>query len=66
LSNELESGSFRDPSGFLFRKDGILYRQINKSYKENFEKEFSKSFKINESITIPESDRILYHMEKIS
>ena len=30
-------GSFRDPSGFLFYKDNILYRQINKSYKENFE-----------------------------
>ena len=34
--------------------------------KENFEKEFSKSFKINEFVTIPESERILYHMEKIN
>jgi len=33
---EIESSSFRDPSGFLFRKDGILYRQINQSYKENY------------------------------
>ena len=37
MSYELESSSFRDPSGFLFRKDGILYRQINKSYKENYD-----------------------------
>jgi len=37
LDYELESSSFRDPSGFLFRKDGILYRQINKSYKENYD-----------------------------
>jgi len=29
--------SFRDPSGFLFRKDAILYRQINRSYKENYD-----------------------------
>ncbi len=29
--------SFRDPSGFLFQKEGILYRQINKSFKENFD-----------------------------
>ena len=29
--------SFRDPSGFLFRRDGILYRQINQSYRENYE-----------------------------
>jgi len=22
-------GSFRDPSGFLFRQDGVIYRQVN-------------------------------------
>ena len=22
-------GSFRDPSGFVFRRDGIVYRQVN-------------------------------------
>jgi len=37
LDYDLELSSFRDPSGFLFRKDGILYRQINKSYKENYD-----------------------------
>ena len=30
-------GSFRDPSGFLFFKDGKIYRQINLSYKENYD-----------------------------
>lgn len=30
--------SFRDPSGFLFRRDGTLYRQVNKSYAESYEK----------------------------
>jgi hypothetical protein len=30
--NEILHASFRDPSGFLFSRDGILYRQINKSY----------------------------------
>ena len=25
-----ERSSFRDPSGFIFTEDGILYRQINK------------------------------------
>lgn len=34
--NILQS-SFRDPSGFLFRKDGVLYRQINYSYKETYD-----------------------------
>jgi len=31
------SSSFRDPSGFLFYQDKTLYRQINNSYKENYD-----------------------------
>ncbi len=31
----LES-SFRDPSGFLFRRDGVLFRQVNKIYAEDY------------------------------
>lgn len=31
------SSSFRDPSGFLFTHEGILYRQVNKSYREDFD-----------------------------
>ncbi len=31
-------GSFRDPSGFLFYKKGVLYRNIDKSYEENYKK----------------------------
>jgi hypothetical protein len=30
-------GSFRDPSGFLFLYEGRYFRQINSSYKENFD-----------------------------
>lgn len=29
--------SFRDPNGFLFKQNGILYRQINKKYEENYD-----------------------------
>ncbi|MFC1656882.1 class I SAM-dependent methyltransferase [Patescibacteria group bacterium] len=32
-----ESGSFRDPSGFLFYKNNIIYRQINKFCKKDFD-----------------------------
>jgi len=28
--------SFRDPSGFLFVRDGTLYRQVNRVYTENY------------------------------
>src|SRR4051812_39215010 len=29
--------SFRDPSGFVFQQDGILYRQVNRSYREDYD-----------------------------
>jgi cyclopropane fatty-acyl-phospholipid synthase-like methyltransferase len=29
--------SFRDPSGFVFRRDRVLYRQVNNSYRENYD-----------------------------
>lgn len=29
--------SYRDPSGYIFRQNGVLYRQVNVSYKTNFE-----------------------------
>ena len=29
--------SFRDPSGFVFEKDGTLYRQVNNIFKEDFD-----------------------------
>jgi hypothetical protein len=38
MTNSLTLGSsFRDPSGFLFHSDGILYRQINKSYQADYD-----------------------------
>ncbi len=30
-------GSFRDPSGFIFKSGGQIYRQINKSYRDNYD-----------------------------
>jgi len=35
-------GSFRDPSGFLFHRDGVLYRQVNRSFQPKFD-EFVES-----------------------
>jgi len=29
--------SFRDPSGFVFQREGLLYRQVNQSYQEAYE-----------------------------
>ncbi len=30
--------SYRDPSGFVFYSDGVLYRQINQRYREHYER----------------------------
>ena len=30
-------GSFRDPSGFLFQQDGVIYRQVNLAYKDDYD-----------------------------
>jgi hypothetical protein len=30
------SASFRDPSGFLFSRSGVLYRQINRAYEQEY------------------------------
>ena len=30
------AGSFRDPAGFVFERDGVLYRQINRSFAAEF------------------------------
>ncbi|MGD2145442.1 MAG: SAM-dependent methyltransferase [Anaerolineae bacterium] len=34
--NRREAGSFRDPAGFLFWREGVLYRQINRSGKDDY------------------------------
>ncbi|HXV37685.1 MAG TPA: SAM-dependent methyltransferase [Myxococcota bacterium] len=30
--------SFRDPSGFVFERDGVLYRQVNRSYAADYDR----------------------------
>src|SRR5690349_17502076 len=34
---KLHPSSFRDPSGFIFEKNGILYRQVNQVFKKDFD-----------------------------
>jgi hypothetical protein len=31
-------GSFRDPSGFVYTRDGVLYRQVNAEFSQHFER----------------------------
>ena len=32
-----DPGSFRDPSGFVYRRDGVLYRQVNQSFADRWD-----------------------------
>jgi hypothetical protein len=34
---QIVGGSFRDPSGFLFQAQGVLYRQVNRVYQEHYD-----------------------------
>ncbi len=38
LAAETIAGSFREPSGFLYERSGVLYRQINRSYQADYER----------------------------
>jgi hypothetical protein len=31
------AASFRDPSGFVFLRDGVIYRQVNRVYQNNYD-----------------------------
>lgn len=37
MKNDRHPASFRDPSGFLFERNGNLYRQINHVYQQNYD-----------------------------
>lgn len=53
------SGSFRDPSGFVYRREGVLYRQVHASYVENFELLLSSglsSFLVSKGLIVDHED----------
>lgn len=37
MGSERQVGSFRDPAGFVYRKDGVLLRQINQSFSRSWD-----------------------------
>jgi hypothetical protein len=36
-SSRAVASSFRDPSGFVFARDGSVYRQVSRAYKDNYD-----------------------------
>ena len=37
MDKETQGGSFRDPNGFMFSREGRLYRQVNKRYRKEYD-----------------------------
>lgn len=37
MASPRTAGSFRDPSGFLFEREGALFRQVNRSYTDHYD-----------------------------
>jgi len=37
MNDSAVAGSFRDPSGFVFLREGVLYRQVNTAYREDYD-----------------------------
>jgi hypothetical protein len=37
LTSNVHPGSFRDPSGFVFTREGVLYRQVDTSFAEHYD-----------------------------
>lgn len=56
---EKVAGSFRDPSGFLFTSGGNIFRQVNKSYKEDYD--LLKSSGLYDKLT--ETELLIPHEE---
>ena len=59
-------GSFRDPSGFAFVSDGIVYRQVNESYRTNFDQLMGSGLYeelVNRELLIPHSESCLLSQE---
>ena len=52
-------GSFRDPSGFLFRQKGVLYRQVNLGYQKAYDKLLSSGLYeslVKDGLLIPHAE----------
>ena len=61
-SREQIGGSFRDPSGHVFISDGIVYRQVNRSYQADFDLLFSSGLYdhlVGRQLLIPHTESAL-------
>ncbi|HRN53063.1 MAG TPA: hypothetical protein PK788_06170, partial [Gemmatimonadaceae bacterium] len=54
--------SFRDPSGYLYRRDGVLLRQVQERYRAHYEQLMSSGLYaalVAEGLLVPHEERPL-------
>lgn len=59
MTSKLLPASFRDPSGALFHRDNVLYRQVNPGYREDYEQLMSSGLYqslVDEKLLIPHDE----------
>ena len=59
MSSAQLPGSFRDPSGFLFQRDGVIYRQVNLVYRDDYDHLMSSGLYqvlVDDNILIPHEE----------
>lgn len=61
MTEEAIGASFRDPSGHVYRRDGVIYRDINRSYAPHYDQLMSSG--LYEKLV---SRRLLIAHEEIS
>lgn len=62
-------GSYRDPSGFIFDYEGVLYRQINEEYRQDYEHLIESGLYhelTREHLLIPHEETSLENINKVS
>ena len=66
MANVDISSSFRDPSGFLFLRDGVIYRQVNRIYKENYDSLINSGLYkslVDAGLLIPHNEVSINHLK---
>ena len=59
MTEDFLPGSFRDPAGFVFERDGVLYRQVNEAHRPAFDRLMSSGLYealVSERLLVPHDE----------
>lgn len=65
MARDILNSSFRDPSGYMFRENGTLYRQVNKTYGKTFDQFIASGLYdrlVSEKLLVPHQD-VSHHIQ---